>query len=68
MNKFQKIPNCLLNLQKKKLNYLKMVKNLRTYTWHHHQDTGRMQLVDAFLHEKTGHTGGYNIWGKKGEK
>ncbi|MEG7956364.1 HNH endonuclease, partial [Bacillus mobilis] len=40
----------------------------KTYTWHHHQDTGRMQLVDAFLHEKTGHTGGYNIWGKKGEK
>lgn len=40
----------------------------KTYTWHHHQDTGRMQLVDAYLHEKTGHTGGYNIWGKKGEK
>jgi hypothetical protein len=40
----------------------------KTYTWHHHQNTGRMQLVDAYLHEKTGHTGGYNIWGKKGEK
>ncbi|MBL3767908.1 HNH endonuclease, partial [Bacillus cereus] len=33
-----------------------------------HQDTGRMQLVDAKLHKQTGHTGGYNIWGKDGEK
>ncbi|MED1169262.1 WXG100 family type VII secretion target [Bacillus paranthracis] len=40
----------------------------KTYTWHHHQDTGRMQLVDAKLHKQTGHTGGYNIWGKDGEK
>jgi filamentous hemagglutinin len=27
------------------------------YTWHHHQDTGRMQLVPEFEHSKTGHVG-----------
>ncbi|HDR8161405.1 HNH endonuclease [Bacillus cereus] len=38
------------------------------FTWHHHQDTGRMQLVDYELHRKTGHTGGYKIWGKDSDK
>ncbi|UOY92402.1 WXG100 family type VII secretion target [Ectobacillus sp. JY-23] len=33
------------------------------FTWHHHQDFGRMQLVDYETHRKTGHTGGYHIWG-----
>jgi hypothetical protein len=33
------------------------------YTWHHHQDTGVLQLVDSALHQKTGHTGGRSIWG-----
>ena len=33
------------------------------YTWHHHQDTGRMQLVNSNLHSKTGHDGGFSIWG-----
>lgn len=33
------------------------------YTWHHHQDIGRMQLVPSDLHAKTGHTGGASIWG-----
>jgi filamentous hemagglutinin len=28
------------------------------YTWHHHQDTGRMQLVPRDLHRQTGHVGG----------
>ncbi|MCI3999343.1 HNH endonuclease [Klebsiella pneumoniae] len=28
------------------------------YTWHHHQDTGRMQLVPEWEHSKTGHIGG----------
>ncbi|MBJ8031070.1 HNH endonuclease [Bacillus cereus group sp. N21] len=38
------------------------------FTWHHHQDTGRMQLVDSLPHGKTGHTGGYKIWGKDSDK
>jgi DNase/tRNase domain of colicin-like bacteriocin len=33
------------------------------YTWHHHQDTGRMQLVDSRVHLATGHTGGKDLWG-----
>ncbi|MGX2975423.1 HNH endonuclease, partial [Ursidibacter arcticus] len=28
------------------------------FTWHHHQDTGRMQLVSEWEHSKTGHVGG----------
>jgi RHS repeat-associated protein len=31
------------------------------YTWHHHQDRGRMQLVETDVHVKTGHTGGFSI-------
>ncbi|MEM4725110.1 MAG: HNH endonuclease, partial [Candidatus Hadarchaeum sp.] len=27
------------------------------YTWHHHQDTGRMQLVPRDVHQATGHSG-----------
>jgi hypothetical protein len=32
-------------------------------TWHHHQDTGRMQLVERVDHDAVGHTGGMSIWG-----
>jgi hypothetical protein len=33
-------------------------------TWHHHQDTGRMQLVDLEEHQAfVPHTGGMSIWG-----
>lgn len=32
------------------------------YTWHHHQTTGRMQLVNYEVHRKTGHTGGFALW------
>lgn len=32
---------------------------------HHHQTVGRMQLVKTDIHSKTGHTGGYSIWGNK---
>jgi len=35
------------------------------YTWHHHQDYGRMQLVKTSIHSKTGHTGGWSIWGRE---
>jgi hypothetical protein len=34
------------------------------YTWHHHQEPGRMQLVDQTTHNATAHTGGYSLWGK----
>ncbi|MDF4197057.1 T7SS effector LXG polymorphic toxin [Bacillus subtilis] len=38
-------------------------KKPKGFTWHHHQNEGIMQLVDADIHGKTGHTGGRNIWG-----
>ena len=33
------------------------------YTWHHHQEEGRMQLVDSKVHDRVFHTGGRAIWG-----
>lgn len=33
------------------------------YDWHHHEEPGRMQLVDEQDHGITGHTGGRNLWG-----
>ena len=33
------------------------------YVWHHTEDRGEMQLVDAEIHAKTGHTGGKSVWG-----
>lgn len=35
------------------------------YTWHHHQDVGRMQLLPEELNQKFGHVGGNDIWGMK---
>ena len=33
-------------------------------TWHHHQDTGRLQLLDRAEHQAhVPHTGGMSIWG-----
>ena len=34
------------------------------YTWHHHQDSGVLQLVNRDTHAKVKHNGGYSIWGK----
>ncbi|MFD1926883.1 HNH endonuclease [Sporosarcina siberiensis] len=33
------------------------------YDWHHHEEPGRMQLVEEEIHGSTGHTGGRNLWG-----
>ncbi|WP_164525538.1 HNH endonuclease [Siminovitchia acidinfaciens] len=33
------------------------------YDWHHHEEPGKMQLVDEETHSGTGHTGGRTIWG-----
>lgn len=35
------------------------------FTWHHHEDRGRLQLVYNEIHAKVNHRGGYSIWGKK---
>ncbi|MFI9816522.1 SpvB/TcaC N-terminal domain-containing protein [Saccharothrix variisporea] len=33
----------------------------KDYTWHHHQDSGRMQLIRQDVHSATGHTGGHAL-------
>lgn len=33
------------------------------FVWHHHQDVGRMQLVNKAAHDEHRHTGGMAIWG-----
>jgi hypothetical protein len=38
-------------------------KKIPGYTWHHHQETGRMQLVPTDIHEWIKHVGGTELWG-----
>ena len=33
------------------------------YVWHHEAESGKISLVDAEIHARTGHTGGRSIWG-----
>lgn len=32
------------------------------YTWHHHQDPGRMQLIPSEYHKQSAHVGGHRLW------
>jgi filamentous hemagglutinin len=32
------------------------------FIWHHHQDTGRMQLIPEKIHGMVGHIGGMSMW------
>lgn len=36
----------------------------RKYTWHHHEESGRMQLVEFGAHSTTSHKGGRTTWAK----
>ena len=54
-----------LKLSKSQIKELEHYETPNGYTWHHHQDAGILQLVDSEIHEKTGHHGGYSIWGGK---
>lgn len=33
-------------------------RTISDHSWHHHQDSGRMQLIDKVTHDRTGHIGG----------
>lgn len=35
----------------------------RGYVWHHNEQPGKLQLVDANTHQQVRHTGGRAIWG-----
>lgn len=50
---------------KKELQILSQGKVPPRLTWHHHQDKGKLQLVDYKIHSKVSHTGGFSIWGDK---
>ena len=60
INKNPELKNHFTEMQLKQILKGKKPKG---FTWHHHQNEGIMQLVDADIHGKTGHTGGRNIWG-----
>lgn len=58
--------NGTLNCSKFSERQLDQIKNgdkPEGFTWHHHQETGAMQLIDTEIHDKTGHTGGKSVWG-----
>ncbi|WP_078553792.1 HNH endonuclease [Bacillus alkalicellulosilyticus] len=33
------------------------------FTWHHHEEMGRIQLVETEPHDQSGHSGGRSLWG-----
>ena len=50
---------------------LEMIKNGDSpdgYVWHHSEEEGVMQLVDAVTHEKAKHVGGSSLWGPDSAK
>ncbi|MDM5212685.1 T7SS effector LXG polymorphic toxin [Peribacillus sp. NJ4] len=57
------IPELAEKFTAKEYEVLKEGRVPKTLTWHHHQETGRMQIVDYFEHQAAGHTGGRAIWG-----
>ena len=42
--------------------------SVEEYTWHHHQETGRMQLIPTDIHELIKHICGNNLWRKQYRK
>jgi hypothetical protein len=39
----------------------------KEFTWHHNEETGILQLVDATIHDQTAHTGGAKLWTSRHE-
>ena len=52
-----------MNLSQADLQHLASGTTPDSYTWHHHEQPGRLQLVDEQTHDSTGHTGGRSLWG-----
>ncbi|MBM7703558.1 HNH endonuclease [Metabacillus iocasae] len=52
-----------LNLTTYELQQLSQGHTPEGYTWHHHEEPGRLQLVKEDIHHNTGHTGGRELWG-----
>ncbi|WP_144488637.1 HNH endonuclease [Bacillus nitratireducens] len=62
-DKAMKDPELKSKFTVEELELFKEGKKPSNYTWHHHQDIGKMQLVDYFEHEAAKHTGGRAYWG-----
>ncbi len=56
-------PDLAKKFTPEQLEMIKVGKKPRGYTWHHSEETGKLQLVDSKIHSKTSHTGGKKIWG-----
>jgi DNase/tRNase domain of colicin-like bacteriocin len=57
-------PNLSRQFTQEQLNAINQEKDrIPGFTWHHHQEPGKMQLVPTRIHGRTGHTGGRDIWG-----
>lgn len=56
-------PELCKKFTKKQLKQIKQGITPEGFTWHHNEDTLRMQLVDSEIHRKTSHIGGKKIWG-----
>lgn len=56
-------PELKSKFTEQQIEQLKSGLNPSDLTWHHHQQTGKMQLVDTSSHVGARHTGGNSIWG-----
>jgi DNase/tRNase domain of colicin-like bacteriocin len=52
-----------LGLDAKDIGELLKGKTPEGYAWHHHEEAGKLQLVDKDFHQHNGHTGGRELWG-----
>ncbi|MBD8013388.1 HNH endonuclease [Planococcus wigleyi] len=52
-----------IGLTESEIMYLHTSMTPEGYDWHHHEELGKMQLVEEEVHQQTGHTGGREIWG-----
>ncbi|MDV2886273.1 HNH endonuclease [Alkalihalophilus pseudofirmus] len=52
-----------LNLSAEEVELIGLGVTPENYVWHHHEEPGRMELMNRDIHEKTGHSGGQHIWG-----
>jgi len=56
-------PNLKAKFSKEQLEQIENGRTPSGYTWHHHQQDGKMQLVSTEVHDQSAHTGGKALWG-----
>lgn len=59
----QQDPKLKSQFTAEELERLKNGDDVQRFTWHHHQDPGKIQLVLTEVHGEVRHTGGREIWG-----